>query len=63
MLYVQTRLERGERFEVEGVEVGVSGFNKEKILVTGTEGIIGGMKEVEGEEAREEDKDKLISVK
>ena len=63
MLYVQTRLERGERFEVEGVEVGVSGFNKEKILVTGTEGIIGGMKEVEGKEAREEDKDKLISVK
>ena len=28
---------RRARFEAEGVEVGVSGFSKEKILFTGTE--------------------------
>ena len=39
----------GIRFEVEGVEVGVSGLRKEKILFTGTEVTTGWVREVEEE--------------
>ena len=38
---------RGIRFEVEGVEVGVSGFRREKILFTGTEVTTRWVREVE----------------
>ena len=46
----------------EGVEVGLSGFSKEKLLVTGTEGIIGWMRKVEAEEARDGDEERVIAV-
>ena len=49
------------RYVVE-VEVGVSGFSKEKLLVTGT-GTPGGMREVEGIEARVVDEERMIAVK
>ena len=38
---------RGVRFEVEGVEVEVSRFRREKLLFTGTEVTTGWMREVE----------------
>ena len=44
---------REARFEVEGVEVGISGSSKEKLFVTATEGTTGKVIEVEGEEARD----------
>ena len=52
----------GVRFEVEGEEVGVSGFRREKLLFTGTEATTGCMREVkevivldEGTRAMEEE--------
>ena len=47
----------GEKFEIEEVKVRVSGFNKETLLVTSTEGTTGKMREVEEEEARERDEE------
>ena len=38
---------RGVKFKVEGVEVGVSGFKREKLLFTGTEVTTGWVREVE----------------
>ena len=35
----------------------MSGFSKEILLVTGTEGTTGGVREVEGEEARDGDEE------
>ena len=51
---------RGVNFEAEKVEDGVSGFSKAKLLVTGTEGTIGGMIEVEGKEAKDRDEERVI---
>ena len=50
------------RFEVEGVEIGESGSNKEKLLVTGTEETKGVVIEVEGEEARDGKEERVIAV-
>ena len=43
-----TGIRRGRevRFEVEGVEVGISGFRREKLLFTGTEVTTGWVREV-----------------
>ena len=40
----------------------VSGFSKEKLLVTDTEGTTGVVIEVEGEEARDGDEESVIAV-
>ena len=53
---------RGAKFEVGGVEVRVSGSSKEKSLVTGTEGTIELVIEVEGEEAGDGDEGRVIAV-
>ena len=37
LLGTGVRRRRRVRFEVEGVEIGVSGFRREKLLFTGTE--------------------------
>ena len=44
-----TRVQHGRRvrFEVEGIEVGVSGFRREKLLFTGTEVTTEWVREVE----------------
>ena len=42
---------RGAKFEVEGVEVWMSGYSKEKLPVTGTEGTTRVVREVEGEDS------------
>ena len=49
------------RFEVEGVEVGLSRYSKEK-LVTGTEGTTGVVIEVVDEETRDGDEERVIPV-
>ena len=59
---VRIRCGRGAKFEVEGVEVRVSGSSKEKLLVTGTEVTIGLVIKLEGEEARNGDEEKVIAV-
>ena len=51
----QIRHGRGARFEIEGVEFGMSWFSKNKRLVTSTEGNIGEVREVEGEKATDDD--------
>ena len=45
-----------------GGEGGLSGLSKEKLLVTGTEGTTGVVREVEDEEAREGYKGRVIAV-
>ena len=62
MIGVRIRCGKGAKFEVEGVKVGVSGSCKEKLLVTGTEGTTGGVRELEGEEARDWDEERVIAV-
>ena len=47
MLGTGVRRGSGVRFGVEGVEVGVSEFRREKILFTGTEVTTGWVREVE----------------
>ena len=44
-----TRVRHGRwvRFEVEGVEVGISGFRREKLLFSGTQVTTGWVREVE----------------
>ena len=51
---------RGAKFEVEEVEVRVSGSSKEKLLVTGTEGTTGVV--IVGEEARGGNEERVIAV-
>ena len=46
------------RFEVKEVEVGML----RKCSVSGTQGTTEGVREVEGEEAREEDEESIITV-
>ena len=47
-------IQRGRGVKFEGVEVGMSGCSKYKLLVTVTEGTTGMVIEVEGEETRGE---------
>ena len=49
-------------FEVEEVEVGMSGCNKEKLLVTGTDGTIRVVIEVEGEEVIDGNEERVLPV-
>ena len=54
--------QEGSRFEVEEIEVGVSGFSKEKLLVTCTVETTVGVKDVEREEAGEGNEKRVITV-
>ena len=47
-LYINTKWKRARfKFEVEGIEVGVSGFSREKLLFIATEVTTGWVREVE----------------
>ena len=59
LIGVRIRRGRGARSEVERVEVGMSRSSK----VTGSEGITGVVIEVEGEESREGDEERVIAVR
>ena len=61
MIGVRIRCGRGARFEV-GVQLRVSWSNEEKLLVTGTERTTGMVIEVEDEEARDGDEERVIAV-
>ena len=47
---------------MEGVEIRMSLFSKEKCLITGIEGTKREVREVEGEEARDVDEERIIAV-
>ena len=54
--------QREARFAIEGIEARVSGFSKEKCLVTGSKGTTGVVIEVKGEQARDGDEERVIAV-
>ena len=62
LFYLQIQRGREARFEVEGAEVGLSRLSKEKLLVISTEETTGRVKEVEGEEVRDEGEERVIAI-